>query len=54
MKWAVDGSDVTGTDVHHYALGIGGNIAVAQGFDIFAEEAYLGERSLSAGASLSF
>lgn len=54
VKWTVDGGDATGTDTHHYALGLGGNITVTRGFDVFAEEAYFGERSLAAGASLAF
>jgi len=51
--WRFDGHDVTGTDRHHYTIGLGGNLTVGD-FDVSAEGAFFGERSLSIGVSHSF
>jgi hypothetical protein len=45
--------DRTGGDTHHYALGGGATLRLGN-VDVFIDGAALGERSLSAGAGLSF
>jgi hypothetical protein len=54
VYWRYQGAAVTGTDTHHYQLGAGLALMLARRLDIFAEAVPLGERSLSAGASVSF
>jgi hypothetical protein len=43
-----------GTDTHHYAVGAGITVRLPAGVDAFAEGIPLGEKSLSAGAGISF
>jgi hypothetical protein len=52
--WRYRGSAVTGTDTHHYQLGAGILLHAGRRLDVFAEAIPLGERSLSAGASVAF
>jgi hypothetical protein len=52
--WTLNGEKVTGSDRHHYAIGLGGSYSVGGGVDLMAEGAFFGEKSLSAGASISF
>lgn len=54
VKWTINGQDVTGSDRHHYAIGFGGSYSLGHGVDVMAEGAFFGERSLAAGAGLSF
>lgn len=54
VKWTLGGTDVVGSDRHHYAVGLGGSFALGRGFDLNAEGAFFGERSLSGGVSYSF
>ena len=54
IYWQYQGSDVTGTDTHHYQLGAGLTLVVARRVNLFAEGIPLGERSLAAGGALAF
>lgn len=54
IYWQYQGSDVTGTDTHHYQLGAGLTLAVARRLNLFAEGIPLGERSVASGAALAF
>jgi hypothetical protein len=49
-----DGRDRTGGDRHHYAVGLGASVTLAERIDLLVDGTFLGERSLSGGASLSF
>lgn len=49
--WVVDGADATGTDTHHYQLGIGLSVATAMGLTIVLDVSALGEQAASLGAS---
>ncbi len=53
VSWHQLGRDRTGSDRHHYALGFGASLAVAPSLSLSAEAILLGERTLSAGFSLS-
>jgi hypothetical protein len=50
--WRYQGASVSGTDVHHYQIGIGAAAAIAGRLGLFVEGIPLGERALSAGATL--
>ncbi len=52
--WAYAGSSQTGTDTHHYQVGLGGAVLVAKRLEVFVEGVPLGEQALAAGASMSF
>jgi hypothetical protein len=52
VLWRELGADRTGTDVHHYAIGLGVSLALTPWFAVRAEGIPLGERTLSAGATL--
>ena len=52
--WRLGGETVTGTDVHHYAVGAGFTFRVPGALDLFAELLPLGEQSASVGAVLAF
>lgn len=54
VHWNIDGTDVVGSDRHHYAIGLGGSLAVAGAVDIVGEAAFFGERSFVFGATYSF
>jgi hypothetical protein len=54
IYWQYQGSDVTGTDTHHYQVGAGLTLAVARRLNVFAEGIPLGERSVASGAALAF
>jgi opacity protein-like surface antigen len=51
--WRYAGASVSGTDVHHYQLGAGLSFSVARRLSVFAEGIPLGERAVSAGATLA-
>ena len=52
--WRYQGAAVTGTDVSHFQIGGGFALLVARRVDVFAEGIPLGERAVSAGASIAF
>lgn len=52
--WRYQGASVTGTDTHHYQLGAGVAVLLVRRLDVYAEGVALGERALSAGASVAF
>jgi hypothetical protein len=52
--WQYQGKDVTGTDIHHYQLGLGLAVGLPAGLSLFAEGVPLGERALSGGLSVAF
>jgi hypothetical protein len=54
VHWNIDGTDVVGSDRHHYAIGLGGSITVRSSLDLVAEGAFFGERSFVLGASYAF
>jgi len=51
--WTLDREHVTGTDAYKHQLGGGATLTVGR-FDIFIEAIAVGERSMSAGAGVSF
>jgi len=52
--WHYQGQSVTGTDVHHYQLGVGFGFEVGKRLTLVFEVVPLGEQGLSAGASVAF
>jgi hypothetical protein len=54
VYWQYQGKDVTGTDIHHYQLGLGLAVGLPFGLGAFVEGVPLGERALSGGVSLAF
>jgi hypothetical protein len=54
VYWQYLGTNVTGTDAHHYQVGAGLTLVIARRVDLFAEGIPLGERSLAAGGALAF
>lgn len=52
--WRYGGESVTGTDTHHYQLGVGLSATVLRTVDLYAEGVFLGERGATVGAGLSF
>jgi hypothetical protein len=54
VYWQYQGTNVTGTDAHHYQVGAGLTLVIARRVDLFAEGIPLGERSLAAGGALAF
>ena len=53
VQWALEGEDVTGSDIHHYQIALGAAAQVGS-VGIFAEWAPLGERGFSAGLSTAW
>jgi hypothetical protein len=51
--WRLDGASTTGTDSHHYQLGLGLSVTLPAGLDLFVEIAPLGEARASAGLGLA-
>jgi len=51
--WRYRGESVTGTDIHHYQVGIGLGVGIARRLAVLAEAIPLGEQALSLGLSLS-
>jgi hypothetical protein len=54
VYWRYEGTAVTGTDTHHYQVGVGFALAITRRFDLFVEGVPLGEQAVSAGVSLAF
>lgn len=54
VYWKYAGEAVTGTDIHHYQLGLGVALNLPARLALFAEGVPLGERAISGGLSLSF
>ncbi|HEX4336895.1 MAG TPA: hypothetical protein VH062_13340 [Polyangiaceae bacterium] len=54
VYWTYQGRSVTGTDTHHYQVGLGGSVLIARRIDVFVEGVPLGEQAISAGAGVSF
>ena len=52
VSWTLGGDEVTGSDIYHYTLGLGGSYRIPGKLDIFVEVLGLGEQSASAGMSL--
>jgi hypothetical protein len=53
VKWQLDGRDITGTDQHHYQLGVGSSISLPFHMSALVDASLLGERSLSLGVALA-
>lgn len=54
VYWEYQGSNVTGTDTHHYQLGGGTLVRIGRKIDLFVEGVPLGERAIAAGAGVLF
>ncbi len=52
--WEIDGEESTGTDAHHYQLGLGASVVLPANISAQVDASFLGERSLSAGAAVAF
>jgi hypothetical protein len=52
--WRYQGRSITGGDTHHYQLGAGVVLLIAQRFDISVEGVPLGERALSGALGFAF
>lgn len=52
--WRYEGQSVTGTDVHHYQLGVGLGFELGKRASLLAEVVPLGEQALSVGVSVAF
>lgn len=51
--WRLAGSDVTGSDVHHFSLGAGARLALPASVDLFVEGMPLGEQSATLGLGVA-
>jgi hypothetical protein len=51
--WTYHEAAVSGTDTHHYQLGLGAAVRLSKTLSLFAEAVPLGERALSAGLGLA-
>jgi len=51
VMWTLDGQDITGTDQHHYQLGLGVNASLPWDLSALLDVSVLGERALSIGVS---
>jgi len=51
VMWKVGGSDVTGTDTHHYQIGVGVSLALPIGLSGVIDLSLLGEQAASIGLS---
>jgi hypothetical protein len=54
VYWRYEGAAVTGTDTHHYQVGVGFALAITRRFDLFVEGVPLGEQAVAAGLALAF
>jgi len=54
VYWRYAGEAVTGTDIHHYQLGLGAALNLPARLALFAEGVPLGERAVSGGVSWAF
>jgi hypothetical protein len=53
VYWKYQGDSVTGTDTHHYQIGLGLGVAISRRIGAFAEGIPLGERAVSLGLAAS-
>lgn len=51
VLWTLDGEDLTGSDQHHYQLGLGVNAALPWNLGALVDVSLLGERALSIGVT---
>lgn len=51
VLWTLDDADITGTDQHHYQLGLGVNASLPWDLSALVDVSLLGERSLSIGVT---
>ncbi len=51
VMWNVGGSDVTGSDTHHYQLGVGTSVTTGFGLSGVIDVSLLGEQAVSIGLS---
>ncbi len=51
VMWSVGGSDVTGSDTHHYQLGVGASLSTGFGLSAVIDLSLLGEQAASVGVS---
>jgi hypothetical protein len=54
VAWRQLGRDRTGSDRHHYAIGVGSSLALWRRLELVVDLAFLGERSLSGGFAIAF
>ncbi|HEY4102305.1 MAG TPA: hypothetical protein VGM44_00375 [Polyangiaceae bacterium] len=54
VYWKYQGSSVTGTDTHHYQIGLGLGVHITKQFGAFAEGIPLGERAVAVGLAAGF
>jgi len=52
--WRYRGEAVTGTDTHHYQIGMGLSARLARRINLFAEAVPLGEQAVIAGGAVAF
>jgi hypothetical protein len=52
--WEYQGEALTGGDVHHYQLGAGVSLLIAERVNLYAEGVPLGEQAFAAGAGFGF
>lgn len=52
--WNIDGQTRTGTDLRHFQIALGMVSSLPRGFDLFAEAAPGGERTVTIGGGVSF
>jgi len=51
--WRYQGQSVTGTDTHHYQLGVGAAFRISKALNIFGEGVPLGEQAIALGIGLA-
>ena len=54
VYWKYRGASITGTDTHHYQVGLGAGVRIARNLGAFAEGIPIGEQALSLGLAASF
>jgi hypothetical protein len=54
VYWNYQGASVTGTDTHHFQIGLGLGLAISRRIGAFAEGVPLGERAVSVGLAAAF
>jgi hypothetical protein len=52
--WTLAGKDITGTDTHHFTIGVGTSLRLPRKLEAFVELMPLGEQSASFGLDVSF
>lgn len=51
VLWTLDGEDITGSDQHHYQLGVGSTVALPWSLTLLVDASVVGERAVSLGLS---